>query len=150
MRLLRHIDLPPVWFAVFAVAIEGWSRAVSILPAPGWLEVVGWAVMAAGLALAGWAAFFFLTLRTPIEPRHTPRVLITAGPYRISRNPIYRGLILCLTGFALMRPELTGLLLVPAYGWLLVRRFALPEQAVLADRFGPEFEAWRRRTPALI
>ncbi|MGF1659809.1 MAG: methyltransferase family protein [Rubrimonas sp.] len=150
MRLLRHVDLPPVWFALFAALIEGWSRAVSILTAPGWVEALGWAAMAAGLGLAGWAAVFFLTLRTPIEPRHTPRVLITAGPYRISRNPIYRGLILCLIGFALLRPELTGLVFVPLYAALLIRRFALPEQAVLADRFGPEFDAWRRRTPSLI
>lgn len=148
--MLRRLDAPPVWFALFAAAIEGWSRMVSLAPAPWWLAGVGWAVMASGVALAVWAAAFFLRLRTPIEPRHTPRVLITAGPYRITRNPIYRGLILCLIGFALLRPEATGLALVPLYAWLLVRRFALPEQAVLADRFGPEFDAWRRRTPALI
>ena len=150
MRLLKFVDLPPVWFALFASLIALWARFVPLAPAPGWVETVGWLVMAAGLALAGWAAFFFLTLRTPIEPRHTPRVLITAGPYRISRNPIYRGLILCLTGFALLRGELTGLILVPAYALVLVRRFALPEQAVLAERFGAEFEAWRKRTPRLI
>ncbi len=150
MRLLRHVDLPPVWFALFAGLIALWSRAVSVLPAPGWVEALGWLAMAAGLGLAGWAGFFFLRLRTPIEPRCTPRVLITAGPYRISRNPIYRGLILCLTGFALLRPEVTGLIFVPAYAYLLKRRFALPEQAVLAERFGADFEAWRKRTPALI
>lgn len=138
---MRRLDLPPVWGALAALAIWLWAGAVGLLPAPA-LAPLGWALIAGGVALAGWAALWFLRLKTPIEPRHTPRALITEGPYRLTRNPIYRGLIAVVTGWALSLGELSALPIAAAYGWMLHRRFALPEEAVLRETFGQAFEAW--------
>jgi len=141
---MTRLDLPPVWGALAALAIWFWARSVGVLPAPS-LAPLGWALIAGGVALGAWAALWFLRLKTPIEPRHTPRTLITQGPYRWTRNPIYRGLIAVVAGWALALGELSGLLIAAAYGWLLHRRFALPEEDVLRATFGAAFEEWAAR-----
>ena len=76
--------------------------------------------------------------------------LITAGPYRYVRNPIYTALF----GLALA----TGLVLSR---WLVILLFAVfytagtlirirSEERLLRAQFGPEFEDYARRVPALI
>ncbi|PKQ05039.1 MAG: isoprenylcysteine carboxylmethyltransferase family protein [Alphaproteobacteria bacterium HGW-Alphaproteobacteria-10] len=141
---MSRLDLPPVWGALAALAIWLWARSVAVIPAPG-LAPLGWALIAVGVALTAWAAVWFRRMKTPIEPRHTPSALITAGPYRLSRNPIYRGLILAVAGWALVCGELTALAVAAAYGWLLHVRFALTEEAVLRQTFGRAFEDWAAR-----
>ena len=147
MKLLRAIDLPPVWGAVFFVAIALWARLVPLAPLPGWTLDLGRVLMLMGLGWAGWAALLFWRWRTPIEPRHTPRVMLTEGPYRFTRHPIYRGLIWLVLGRALTEGEATAVPLALAYGWVLRRRFAVPEEAVLRRTFPAEFDAWRRKVP---
>lgn len=141
---MSRLDLPPVWGAVTALAMWLWARSVTILPAPG-LAPLGWALIAAGVALAAWAAVWFLRMNTPIEPRHTPRALITAGPYAWTRNPIYRGLVMGAAGWALALGEATALVFAAAYGWLLYVRFVLPEEAVLRSTFAAAFDDWAAR-----
>lgn len=146
-KLLHYIDLPPVWGAAAAALITLWAQAMTLLPLPGWMLWPGRVLVALGLGWAGWAALFFLLHRTPIEPRHTPRVMLTEGPYRFARHPIYRGLAWIVTGWALAEGEATGVLLALAYAWLLHVRFARPEEAVLRERFPEEYRAWTARVP---
>ncbi|MEP6706113.1 MAG: isoprenylcysteine carboxylmethyltransferase family protein [Pyrinomonadaceae bacterium] len=76
--------------------------------------------------------------------------LITAGPYRFVRNPIYTAMfgILLATGLAISQwPALIGAVLVFAIGtWLRI----LSEEKLLREGFGPEFEAYARSVPALV
>ncbi|MEO1001380.1 MAG: isoprenylcysteine carboxylmethyltransferase family protein, partial [Pseudomonadota bacterium] len=97
---MRHLDLPPVWFGLMAAL--GWGLG-TIFPAlgPGGLQWLGLGVGAVGAALILWTALGFLRGRTPIEPRQTPRTLLTSGPFRVSRNPIYLGMLVLLIGSAL-------------------------------------------------
>jgi protein-S-isoprenylcysteine O-methyltransferase Ste14 len=147
MKLLRLIDLPPVWGAAFFVAIWLWAQALPLAPLPLWTVDLGRVLMLLGIGWAGWAAVYFLTHRTPIEPRHTPRVMLTQGPYRLTRHPIYRGLIWVVLGWALTEGEATAVPLALLYGWLLRHRFVLPEEAVLEREFPADFEAWRVKVP---
>ena len=145
-QMLHRLDLPPVWGALCAAVVWGWAQAATLIPlGPAWLWP-GRALIAAGLALAVWAIATFLRARTPIEPRHIPTALVTDGPFRWLRNPMYRALTLILAGWALSCGEATGLAFVVAYEWVLRRRFVAPEEAVLAERFGDAFHAWAART----
>jgi len=147
MRQLFHrLDLPPVWGALSAALIWGWAQAVTLAPLDAAWLWPGRVLIAAGLALAVWAIVAFRRAKTPIEPRQVPAALVTAGPFRWLRNPMYRALTLILAGWALGCGEATGLAVVAAYEWLLRRRFVAAEEAVLADRFGDVFHAWAART----
>ena len=76
--------------------------------------------------------------------------LVTDGPYRWVRNPIYAGMLglLLATGLALSRWEvLLGAALVFVVGTIIRIR---SEERLLQQAFGPKFEEYARRVPALI
>lgn len=76
--------------------------------------------------------------------------LVRAGPYALVRHPIYLGLLLFLLALGLSAGHYLQLLLaVPAYLWGTAIR-TRAEDKLLAQKFGSEFETYRRSTPALI
>nr|WP_238941631.1 isoprenylcysteine carboxylmethyltransferase family protein [Jannaschia sp. Os4] len=105
-------------------------------------RVLGALEVAFALGLIAWAALPFLRLRTPIEPHHRPTALITGGPYAFTRNPIYLGLMGLALGYALWLGPLAATLPVAALAYVLDRRFAAPEEALLIDAFGAEGRAY--------
>ena len=88
----------------------------------------------------------FKRLGTAILPDEDPSVLVTHGPFRISRHPMYLGMALGLFGFAVLLGSLTPLLVVPAFLLLLDRRYMAKEEALLEESFGDEYEAYRGKT----
>ena len=98
---------------------------------------------AAGLVLVFWAAAGFIRAGTPLEPYKESLVLVTSGPYRFSRNPIYLGVALVLTGFWLWLGSLSPGLVLPCFVIAIERRFILREEAHLEERFGASFRAYR-------
>ena len=80
---------------------------------------------------------------TPVDPLKPTTALVTAGPFRYSRNPIYVALTLLYVGVALLINALWMLLLVvPA---VLVLRYGViaREEAYLTQKFG---DAYRQYT----
>jgi protein-S-isoprenylcysteine O-methyltransferase Ste14 len=106
---------------------------------------VGTALIVAGLAVMALAITQFLRHRTTVLPRETPAALIQTGIYRWSRNPIYLADAMILSGAAL-RWDLGGLILVPLFMALILRRFIRGEEAGLRAAFGPVFDAYAART----
>lgn len=139
---LGRLDLPPVWGAGFAAAIWLWAEAITLAPLPGWSLGLGRVLIVLGCLWAAWAAAYFLRARTPIEPGRTPRALVTGGPYRLVRNPMYRGLVWVVTGWALTLGEGSAIALALAYGLLLSRRFAAAEERMLEATFGQAYRDW--------
>jgi protein-S-isoprenylcysteine O-methyltransferase Ste14 len=77
-----------------------------------WLEGIGLAIFAAGLAIAIWARIYLgRNWGTPMSRKADPE-LITTGPYRSVRHPIYLGLILAMVGTAV---AVSWYWLIPAY-----------------------------------
>lgn len=105
--------------AVLGLAIGG-----SLLLAG--LVVVGWSVLAAG--------------RQEIE---APTVLVTGGPYRYSRNPMYVGWTGLYFGVALLAHTAWPLVLFPAVA-MLVHRVVRREERGLSRQFGDAYRVYRR------
>ena len=144
LTLLQKLDIPPVWLAGHAVA--AWLVAHSLPGGPrAWAAGPGWALVALGLALALWAAFAFRRARTTIIPHLQPQALVTTGPYGLSRNPIYLGDALILSGLCLVWGSLSALALVVLFVWVITARFIRPEEARLSDAFGEAFHDWEGR-----
>lgn len=136
---MKWIDLPPVWLLgclVVAWAVR-WPPVWSGSTVPGLVVVV----LAVLLGIA--AALEFLRAKTTIIPREDPSALITGGIYRLTRNPIYLADLLFLLGASIFWGSVPGLLLVPALGWLLQRRFIEGEEARLTESYGAVYEDYR-------
>ena len=105
------------------------------------------ALLLAGVALdfSGLAAFVSRhTTVSPLSPRKSS-ALVTTGIYRFTRNPMYLGLAILLTAWAVwlaaMLPWLAPVLFV-AY----ITRFQIrPEERVLTDLFGTPYADYSRR-----
>jgi protein-S-isoprenylcysteine O-methyltransferase Ste14 len=95
---------------------------------------LGWLVIAVLIIL--WSAIYFKTNKTTIEPHHTPTALITKGPYRFTRNPIYLAIVIASVGVALWCGAVTSLIPTVVLAIVLHRRFVMPEEALLRETFG--------------
>lgn len=99
--------------------------------------------LAAGLAVVLWAAGIFRRAETTIRPFEPSSTLVVHGPYRVSRNPIYLAMVCSLLGIAVMTGSVTPFLVVPAFGYLIDRRFIRAEEALLEQTFGSQYVAYK-------
>jgi protein-S-isoprenylcysteine O-methyltransferase Ste14 len=96
----------------------------------------GVALAAAGIGVMLWAWRHFRQVHTPVAPTTTPFVLVDAGPYRFSRNPMYLGIAVALLGLGLALGVPFMALAAAAFA-LIVHRIHIPhEEAALQRAFG--------------
>jgi protein-S-isoprenylcysteine O-methyltransferase Ste14 len=112
------------------------------------LTGVGLALFVAGLALAIWARLYIgRNWGMPMTRRQEPE-LVTTGPYRKVRHPIYSGIILALIGTALAT-TLYGLIAAVVLGGYFTYS-ATREEAFLAEEFPDAYPAYKHSTKMLI
>ena len=140
---------PPIVALVVAIAMWAASRLVPWACAPGVVRpVVSWVLFALAILVAWSGIRSFARMRTSIDPHHPEKAtaLVTGGIFRLSRNPMYLSLVLALLGWA-ARLGRVWLVLGPVAFVLYVTRFQIrPEERALAEKFGAEYENYRRRT----
>jgi protein-S-isoprenylcysteine O-methyltransferase Ste14 len=83
--------------------------------------------------------------QTGLLPGQATNVLIEEGPFRVSRNPLYVGLLALYMGLALLAPTFWGLLLFPAAVLLVLWGAIRPEEQFLHRRFGAEYDDYASR-----
>lgn len=135
---------PPLLVGGLVLAAWGLRRLLP-LPVAEPLPALGLAVILVALGLILWALAVMLRAGTDPRPDRPDAALVEAGPFRFSRNPIYLGFLLAAAGFALRWGDLWGWVAVFASLLLLDRLVIAREEAYLAARFGPAYEAYRRR-----
>jgi protein-S-isoprenylcysteine O-methyltransferase Ste14 len=97
------------------------------------------------LALDTSATLRFVRERTPVNPARPARKLVTGGPYRVSRNPMYLGMAGAYAGAAVATGVLWALAWLPVV-LLAIDSLVIPrEERHLAAVFGEEYERYRRR-----
>jgi protein-S-isoprenylcysteine O-methyltransferase Ste14 len=112
------------------------------------LEGIGLALWIAGIALAVWARLYIgRNWGMPMTRREDPD-LVTTGPYRFIRHPIYTGIILAMIGTALAI-SLFGLIVVAVIAAIFAYS-ASREEHFLAEEFPATFPDYKARTKMLI
>jgi len=146
-RALLRIPVP--WVFVLAYILGAGLEQALPLRAANWMppgvSVAGGGLFALGAAIAGWGWLTFRAARTTTVPGRASSRLVTWGPYRFSRNPMYVGLILAYLGEAGILRQVWPvflLALTAAYvNWIVIP----VEEAKLAEVFGQEYELYRGR-----
>jgi protein-S-isoprenylcysteine O-methyltransferase Ste14 len=111
----------------------------------GWRILSGWALVLFFVAWNGWALSLFGRHRTGLLPGQPTNAIIEQGPFRVSRNPLYVGLLALYLGVALLTPTVWGLILFPVAVVLILWGAILPEERYLHQRFGARYDDYRRR-----
>lgn len=113
---------------------------------PGVPPTLGWALVAVGFGLDLWAMTTMARARANILPHRAATALVTHGPFRLSRNPIYVANVLLLVGLGLAVGN-AWFLPAAAVAALLTRQLAIVrEEAHLATLFGDAWTAYAART----
>lgn len=119
---------------------------------PAWDIVLAWhaalAMLLAGIGgiwvVAGALAFRRAkTTMNPLRPQATS-TLVTDGVYRYSRNPMYVGLLFVLAGWGIYLANGLALLVLPLFVAGMTRWQIMPEERIMAAKFGAEFDAYQR------
>jgi protein-S-isoprenylcysteine O-methyltransferase Ste14 len=107
--------------------------------------VCGAVVVGLGFGLMTWAWWLFRRSATPIRPTDRAVTLVTNGPYRFTRNPMYLGIAGMLLGIAVWVGAVP--LLIAPVGFVLLMPFLfIPfEEWNLRDSFGRAYEAYGQK-----
>jgi protein-S-isoprenylcysteine O-methyltransferase Ste14 len=137
----------------FGVAYAGkWIDSILGLRGFGsaYTTAAGALLLAAGFSLRVWAAFGFYQHRIKVISLEPQDALITSGPYRFSRNPLYLGgNVFIFFGAALMLGSPAALIITTVH-LPLVDRFIRREERQLEDRFGRAWVDYKKRVPRWI
>ncbi len=83
--------------------------------------------------------------RTAVLPGGATRTVLDRGPFRLSRNPLYLGLIVLDASLGMLWPSAWALVLLPVGIGLLLWGAIAPEERYLSAKFGAEYDDYRRR-----
>lgn len=151
--MMNHLELkvPPV--AVMLCVVAGMWGIAWLVPRLAYYlspEVSrGLAIFFAGvgvaLALAGvWSFRQANTTVNPTTPDASSSV-VTTGVYRLTRNPMYVGLLFLLVSWALYLSHTLAWLGIPAF-ILYMNRFQIgPEERSLSAKFGEEYTHFQQK-----
>jgi protein-S-isoprenylcysteine O-methyltransferase Ste14 len=141
------VPVPWVFVLTYLIGVGvqySWPLHLATVALPG-VSIIGGVFFGIGAAIAGWGLLTFLKARTTTVPGSVSSQLVTWGPYRLSRNPMYVGLVLAYLGEAGILRQIWPVFLLPltvAYiNWVVIP----VEERKLKEVFGEEYERYRAR-----
>jgi protein-S-isoprenylcysteine O-methyltransferase Ste14 len=113
----------------------------TITPFP--LNFVGLVPLLLGTALNLLADQSLKKRGTTVKPFEVSSALITTGVYRLSRHPMYLGMVFILTGVAFLLGSLSPYIIIPIFAIMMDRIFISIEENMLATSFGNEWHKYK-------
>jgi protein-S-isoprenylcysteine O-methyltransferase Ste14 len=137
---------PPVLFVgTLAIGLLlHWLKPIAILPAPP-ARILGLALLISSMLLVRAAEKAMKSAGTNVRPDQPSLAVVTGGPFRFSRNPMYLGSIGLYLAVAFLLNTVWPLLMLPIMGavlhWGVVRR----EERYLEAKFATPYREYRNR-----
>ena len=78
-----------------------------------------------------------------MQPQQTSE-LVTTGIYRLSRNPMYLGLLLVLTSWGIYLSNFLVLAVLPLFIFYITKFQIIPEERVMREKFGESFQDYKQ------
>jgi protein-S-isoprenylcysteine O-methyltransferase Ste14 len=141
------IPIPPPILVVVLIVVAGLLTVFFPLPAIAipFHGFVGTLLVALGIGIGAAGFATFKKCGTPVRPGAEPAQLVMTGPFQFTRNPMYLGLLTVLIA-AFFVSQSPYFLVPPVLFFLVIDFRMIPfEERLLADRFGEEYEAYRKR-----
>ena len=109
------------------------------------MRVLGGLEILTGILLVGSAFSQMTTAHTTSDVSQPTTTLVTTGPYRYTRNPIYLGFFLIYLGFTLLEGTLWGILLCPFLFWTVTHAIIHLDEEYLKKKFKDEYTGYISR-----
>lgn len=133
---------PPVYGLMTALTIWWLARLfpnMTLVPEP--IRTFGLVLLFLGIAIDLTALGQFFKQKTtpnPLSPDKAKSIVIS-GLYHFSRNPMYLGMLISLTGWTLYQGNLTGTMCLPVFVLIINQMQILPEERALKVKFGDSY-----------
>ena len=139
--------LPPTYLLIALVAMFAFHFLLPVAQviAFPW-SLFGVFPLVLGIVVNMIADSLFHRVKTTVKPGEESTVLVTGGPFRFTRNPMYLGFVLILMGIAIFLGSLTPFVAIPVFAVLIDRLFIQMEEQMLAMTFGTAWQAYTKRT----
>ena len=139
LKNLLFTVVVPGTVAVYVPLLVGRARGAPSTPS----LLAGGLVLATGALIYGWCVWDFATFgRGTPAPIDAPKRLIVRGLYRVTRNPMYVGVLTVILGWAILFRS-PALVLYAAGVWCLFHSFVrLYEEPHLHGAFGAQYDAY--------
>ena len=140
------IALPPLVFlgGLVAGVFLQWLMPVKLFP-PGSSFVPGMLLCLAGGAVGGWGFVTLLLAGTAVRPDRPTTLLVTGGPFRFSRNPLYLSLAMCYLGTTFLFNALWPLITFAPMLVVVHRGIIVREERYLEAKFGDAYRTYKSR-----
>ena len=144
---MRLVSLKPPLIACLFLAL---SVGLHFLLPPGSCRqfacvLCGVMAIALGVGVLVWAWWLFRKSGTPTRPTHQATALVTAGPFRFSRNPMYLALVVMLLGIAVWVGSVPMLIAPVGFFAFMSLVFIPYEERRLCETFGDAYISFTHR-----
>lgn len=142
-----RLKIPPVIIAL-ATGLAMWFFDTNLfsglvdIPYSFWISRF---LLLAAVILGVLSLLQFYRHSTTVDPHNLDKItsVVTGGIYSISRNPMYLALMLLLIGLGIRLDNLVSLLFIPLFIWYMNRFQIVPEEEVLAEKFGEDYQKYK-------
>lgn len=109
--------------------------------------IVAYALIGIGAIVALSGVISFIKLSTTIDPRYPKKAseLVISGIYKYSRNPMYLGILLAITGIAVFFGALSGIFIVFSFVAFINKYQIVPEEVALREKFGENYTDYTQK-----
>ena len=111
----------------------------------GSFQVLGVIFIVLGLLINFWTDSLFKKEKTTVKPNKIPRKLITEGPFRISRHPMYLGFVVLLLGIALVLGNIFSFIGPIMMFITLEKKFIPLEEKLMEKHFGKKYQEYKNQ-----
>ena len=138
--------MPPTYFIVLlfsSIGLHFLFPVMRLISLP--YNYLGILIIIFGIILNLWTDSLFKKRQTTIKPHEMPNFFISSGPFRISRHPMYLGMILILLGVAVFLGSLISFVFPIIFVMIIEKLFIPMEEKNLEKKFGDKYIAYKKR-----
>ena len=105
-----------------------------------------------GLIVIAFAVFKFAKTKTTVDPTKPSKTssLVISGIYRITRNPMYLGMLFLIISFTFYKLSLAGAIIIPSFIFYINKYQIDPEEYEMRKKFGENFEDYCKKVDRWI
>jgi protein-S-isoprenylcysteine O-methyltransferase Ste14 len=137
--------LPPTYLFVYLILAFIFHFFFPIINTTNFYRYFGIVFIIIGLAINIWTDGLFKKEKTTVKPNKAPSKLITEGPFRLSRHPMYLGFVLLLIGIAIILGSLSSFVAPLMMFITLERKFIPIEEKQMEKCFGEKYLEYKCR-----
>ena len=151
MKLNLETKIPPPLITLICISIIYFFEKEFIF-FEDWNIYISGFFLLWGLIIIAFAVFKFAKTKTTVDPTKPSKTssLVISGIYRITRNPMYLGMLFLIISFTFYKLSLVGAIVIPSFIFYINKYQIEPEEYEMRKKFGENFEDYCKKVDRWI